>query len=89
MSRADARPRDPGGPRVQLYSRTNCHLCEIALADLARICGELSLPFEEIDVDTDPALLAGYADRVPVIVVDGRELGCFRVEEARLRAALR
>ncbi len=77
------------GSRVRLYSRTNCHLCDVARADLERICAELSVRFEEMDVDTDAALRADYGDRVPVIVVDGQEHGYFRVEESRLRAALR
>jgi Glutaredoxin-like domain (DUF836) len=41
-----------------------------------------------IDVDSDPDLRAEYGDRVPVIEVDGREHGFWRVEEERLRAAL-
>lgn len=77
------------GVRALLYSRTDCHLCEVAREDLERICGELGVEFDEVDVDTDPALRAEYGDRVPVIVVDGREHGYFRVEEPRLRAALR
>jgi glutaredoxin len=61
----------------------------VVRADLNRICGDLAVAFDEVDVDTDPALTAEYGDRVPVIVVDGREHGCFQVEEPRLRAALR
>jgi len=61
----------------------------VARADLERICGELAVAFDQVDVDTDPALTAEYGDRVPVIVVDGREHGCFEIEEPRLRAALR
>lgn len=76
-------------PRVRLYSRTNCTLCERARADVERICTPLAVSYEEVDVDLDPELRAEYGDRVPVIVVDGQELGYFRVEEARLRAALR
>ncbi len=34
-------------------------------------------------------LRAEYSDRVPVILVDGREHGYWRVEESRLRKALR
>lgn len=75
--------------RVQLYSRSDCHLCDVARADLERICAELVVAFDEIDVDADPDLRAEYGDRVPVIVVDGREHSHFRVEEDRLRAALR
>ena len=76
-------------PRVRLYSRTNCHLCEVARADVQRICDELAVQFDETDVDSDPVLRAEYGDRVPVIVVDDKEHGYFRVNEARLRAALR
>jgi len=54
-----------------------------------RICGELAVQFDETDVDSDPVLRAEYGDRVPVIVVDDKEHGYFRVDEARLRAALR
>jgi len=76
-------------PRVRLFSRTDCHLCDVARTDLERICGDLAIGFDEVDVDTEPELRAEYGDRVPVIVVDGNEHGYFRVEEARLRAALR
>jgi len=75
-------------PRVLLYSRADCHLCQVARADLERICPQLAVGFTEVDVDSDPGLRAEYGDRVPVIVVDGQEHGYFRVEEARLRAAL-
>ena len=74
--------------RVLVYTRVGCHLCEVAEADVARICTDLGLGFASVDVDTDPELRAEYGDRVPVIMVDGREHGFFRVEEERLRAAL-
>ncbi|SDN16387.1 Glutaredoxin [Allokutzneria albata] len=73
---------------VTLMSRAGCHPCEIAKGELARICGELGVPWSEVDVDSDRELRAEYGDRVPVILVDGREHGYWRVEEARLRAAL-
>lgn len=74
--------------RVTVYTRAGCHLCEVAEADVARICGELGLPWDAVDVDGDPELRAEYGDRVPVIMVDGREHGFWRVEEPRLRRAL-
>jgi glutaredoxin len=76
------------GERVLVYTRDGCHLCDEAEAEVARICGELGLGFATADVDADPELRAEYGDRVPVIMVDGREHGFFRVEEQRLRAAL-
>ncbi len=74
--------------RVTVYTRTACSLCATAEADVDRICDELGVGWGAVDVDTDPELRAEYGDRVPVIMVDGREHGCFRVEEPRLRRAL-
>ena len=74
--------------RVLVYTRAGCHLCAVAEVDVARICGELGLGFRCVDVDSDVELRAEYGDRVPVIEIDGREHGCWRVEEKRLRAAL-
>jgi len=73
---------------VTVLTRVNCHLCEVAEADVARICGELGVAWTTQDVDADPELRAEYGDMVPVIQIDGRTHGYYRVEEERLRAAL-
>ncbi|MCR6485420.1 glutaredoxin family protein [Amycolatopsis sp. OK19-0408] len=74
---------------VTVMGRDGCHLCEVAEAEVARICGELGVPWRAEDVDTDPEWRAEYGDRVPVILVDGAEHGYWRVEEDRLRKALK
>lgn len=71
-------------PRITLVTRTGCHLCEVAREALERI-GE---PWTELDVDADIELAREYSDRVPVILLDGREHGYWRVEESRLRRDL-
>ena len=76
-------------PRLQLLTRQGCHLCDVAAETLTRIGAEAGLVPETVDVDGDAELRAEYGDRVPVIEVDGREHGFWRVEEPRLRAALR
>ena len=73
---------------VTLMSRAHCSACEKARADVERICGDLGVPWSELDVDTDADLRAEYGDRVPVILVDGVEHGFWEVEEHRLRRAL-
>ena len=76
------------GPRVTVYTRVGCPACATAEADVARICGELGETWHAVDVDSDPDLRAEYGDRVPVIDVDGREHGYWKVEEQRFRRAL-
>lgn len=74
--------------RVIVYTRAGCSSCATAQADVARICADVRVGWSAVDVDTDHELRAEYGDRVPVIMVDGREHAFWRVEEQRLRAAL-
>jgi glutaredoxin len=68
-------------PRLTLISRDGCHLCEVAEQTLDRIApGD----WVRVDVDSSIELQRDYSDRVPVILLDGREHGYWRVEEARL-----
>lgn len=73
---------------VTLLVRADCHGCAAAETDVRRICDELGVPWHLSDVDADVELRAEYGDRVPVILVDGREHGYWKVEEQRFRAAL-
>jgi len=45
-------------------------------------------PIDIVDVDRDPALIARYGLRVPVLVIDGREICQYRLDEAALKHAL-
>jgi hypothetical protein len=75
-------------PRVTVYMRPGCHLCEVAREVVVQVCDELGETFVEINIDTDGALLAAYSDEIPVTLVDGRRHDFWRVDADRLRAAL-
>jgi glutaredoxin len=68
--------------RVTLISRDGCHLCEVAERVLDR---DVPGGWTRVDVDSSAELLREYSDRVPVVLLDGREHGYWRVEEERLR----
>lgn len=74
--------------RLQLMTRSGCHLCEIAAETLTRLAGEAGLVPEMVDVDSDDDLRAEYGDRVPVVLLDGREHSYFTVDVPRLRRDL-
>lgn len=74
--------------QVTLLSRDGCHLCEVARGELERILPDYGLAADVVDVDADDELRFEYGDRVPVVLIDGKEHGYFSVEERRLRAAL-
>lgn len=76
-------------PRVTLYSRPGCHLCDVARETIEQVCAELGESYVDVDIDTDPDLLDEYGEEIPVTLVDGRRHDFWRVDATRLRAALR
>ena len=54
----------------------------------AGCAAELGFGYREVDVDAAPVLRDEYSDRVPVVLIDGKEHGYWRVEEPRFRTAL-
>ena len=75
-------------PRVTVLTRPGCHLCEVAVAVVAAVCAETGERWQEQDITGDAGLTARYTDEVPVTFVDGRQHDFWRVDAARLRAAL-
>lgn len=75
-------------PRVTLYSRPGCHLCDDARVVIARVCTELGEVYHEVSIEDDPVLAERFAEEIPVTFVDGQQHDFWRVDEARLRQAL-
>jgi glutaredoxin len=75
-------------PRVTLYTRPGCHLCDDARAVVDAVCRELDEAYDEIDITTSEQLVRSFGEEVPVTFVDGRQHDFWRVDPARLRAAL-
>ena len=76
-------------PRITLIGKPGCHLCDDARAVVARVAEELGVGWTELDITRDEALAEQYWEQIPVTLVDGRRHDFWRVDEARLRAALR
>lgn len=78
--------------RVELLTRAECSACAVAAGALARVCAEFGLSWSAVDVDRaaahHPELRAEYGDRLPVVLLDGREHSYLDVDEARLRRDL-
>ncbi len=68
-------------PRVILYTRRDCHLCEVA----KQVLEAHGLLFESVDVDADPDLRKQFDTWVPVVEIDGRVRFKGRVDPVLLR----
>ena len=61
-------------PKVTLYTRAGCCLCDQARQVLAAARAHVEFDLEEVDVDRRTEFLPLYNDDVPVIAIDGRKV---------------
>jgi glutaredoxin len=78
---------------VTLLTRAGCGICERARGRLVELADELGFDFAATDVDAEaaagrPELRAEFGDRLPVVLLDGREHSYWEVDEPRLRSDL-
>ena len=73
-------------PRVSLFTRAGCHLCDEALVVLERLRALSIFELEIIDLDNEASQekLRAYSNEVPVIELDGAKVMKFKVDELRL-----
>lgn len=78
---------------VELLTRAGCTICQQVYERLTELAAELDFELSATDVDAaaaagDNALRAEFGDRLPVVLLDGREHSYWDVDVARLRADL-
>ena len=74
--------------RVSVYSRQNCHLCDVAFETLTALQEELNFDLTKVFIDGDLELERKYGEQVPVILIDGQPHDFWRVDPERFRSSL-
>ncbi|MCX2933236.1 glutaredoxin family protein [Mycobacterium sp. CVI_P3] len=78
---------------VELLTRAGCTICRQVHDRLVELAAELGFELSVTDVDAaasagDSTLRAEFGDRLPVVLLDGREHSYWDVDAERLRADL-
>jgi len=77
-----------GKARVIIYSRPGCHLCVEAKQAIESSQCANKYTLEEIDIESDEALLRRYQYEIPVITINGEEAFRHRVTAHEFRQRL-
>ena len=72
-----------------MYARPGCGLCDEAREVIMAVRARTSFEYREVDVTGDDSLELEYGIRIPVVLVNGRELFEIRVDAGRLGEAVR
>ncbi len=75
--------------KVKIYSRTGCHLCEIAIDRITSIKEELNFNLEVELIDSSIELQQEYGEQVPVILIDDKVHDYWRVDLDRFTKAIK
>ncbi len=73
---------------VVVHVATGCHLCPAAVAAAEAVCRARGFAPTVIDIDGVVELERRYRELIPVVTVDGVEVGHYVVTEHELAAAL-
>ena len=75
--------------KLTLYSKKECHLCDIAKKELNDLRKELSFSITEVDIEKDLTANEKYRNLIPVIEMDGKVIFTGRIDREKLKNALR
>ncbi len=75
--------------KLILYSKKECHLCDIAKKELNDLGKELAFSITEVDIEKDREVYEKYKHLIPVIEIDGIVIFTGKIDREKLKNALR
>ncbi len=74
---------------ITFFTRSNCRLCDAALAQVRHALAGVPHNLQEVDIDIDRTHFDDYNHHVPVIWVNGTEICRHRFDRERFMSAVR
>lgn len=74
--------------KVTIYSKPECHLCDIAKERVRNVQKKVPFDLEVIDIRSTQALFDRYCEKIPVVAIDEEDVFVFRVSEKLLASKL-
>ena len=75
-------------PRLTLYRKARCPLCDEALAVLDEVRARVPFELEIVDISNHPSLRDRYRMDIPVLDIEGERLFRHRIDAAQLELRL-
>lgn len=74
--------------KLQLYTKTDCPLCDEAKNSLELIATQFPIQIEEVDITANLGLFTKYKELIPVLELDGKRLFVHRIHVKTLKRQL-
>ncbi len=73
---------------IEVFSRPDCHLCDIALEIIANLQQRYPLMLKVTNVETDPQLEEKYGSQVPVVCIGRHTMFKYPFKPAELESEM-
>ena len=74
--------------RVTLYSKPDCHLCDVVKATIAKVAAVRALRLTQRSILDEAADYERFKHAVPVVFVEDEEVARYRITEKQLLEAI-
>ncbi len=73
---------------LELMTKKDCPLCDVAKEVIDRVIGNFPAELKLTDIEESPELMESYGERIPVLLIEGKESFVYKVHEITLRRKL-
>jgi glutaredoxin len=73
---------------ITIYSKKECHLCDIAKEELKALRCEFDFSINEVDIEKDKLVFEKYKYLIPVVELEGKVISTYKVDTKKMKALL-
>lgn len=73
---------------LTVYSRPDCHLCEVMLNDIKQCMAGVDYDLEIINIDEDASLQTRFGGRIPVLMYDDKIVSEYFLDSEMLKQVI-
>ncbi len=73
---------------IEVMTKKGCSLCDDAKAIIEQVIAGIPAELKMTDIESDPELLERYKEKIPVVLINGKESFVYKVHPITLRKKL-
>ncbi len=73
---------------IEIMTKSGCCLCDDAREIIEQVIAEIPVEIKMTDIASDPVLFERYSEKIPVVLINGKESFVYKVHPITLRKKL-
>ncbi len=73
---------------IEVMTKKDCALCDDAKEIIEQVIAEIPAEIKMTDIESDPELFERYKEKIPVVLINGKESFLYKVHPITLRKKL-